>query len=160
MNHLFIYQLWLQNCLKCGGMGDVLCYLTFVFCWVIILYLALHWVKFHPAFKNFDMFLLQECTNVFSKGGGESLAAQASVPFLGKKWLRSEKWLKNVTGSFYGQVNGDRIILTVQIFTLFTYSQINGSFHFCDFFLRRLHSLGSSTHSQSWTRRFVHRQVS
>ncbi|NXJ84589.1 NUBP2 factor, partial [Trogon melanurus] len=29
------------------------------------------------------LFLLQECTNVFSKGGGEELAKHAGVPFLG-----------------------------------------------------------------------------
>lgn len=29
------------------------------------------------------LFLLQECTNIFSKGGGEELAKHAGVPFLG-----------------------------------------------------------------------------
>ena len=29
-------------------------------------------------------FFLQECTNVFSKGGGEALAKEYHVPFLGK----------------------------------------------------------------------------
>lgn len=30
------------------------------------------------------LFLLQECTNIFSKGGGEELARHAGVPFLGE----------------------------------------------------------------------------
>lgn len=30
------------------------------------------------------LFLLQECTNLFSKGGGEELAKHAGVPFLGE----------------------------------------------------------------------------
>lgn len=30
------------------------------------------------------LFLLQECTNIFSKGGGEELAKHAGVPFLGE----------------------------------------------------------------------------
>lgn len=36
--------------------------------------------------KSIHKFVLfsQECTNVFSKGGGEALAKQFSVPFLGE----------------------------------------------------------------------------
>ena len=33
-------------------------------------------------YQNFN--ILQECTNVFSKGGGEALAQMSNVPFLGK----------------------------------------------------------------------------
>lgn len=35
------------------------------------------------------LFLLQECTNIFSKGGGEELAKHAGVPFLGE-WPPAE----------------------------------------------------------------------
>ena len=41
----------------------------------------------HPEIKSYIVFfksyLLQECTNVFSQGGGKSLAEMFSVPFLG-----------------------------------------------------------------------------
>lgn len=36
------------------------------------------------------LFLLQECTNIFSKGGGEELAKHAGVPFLGEWPLEAE----------------------------------------------------------------------
>lgn len=47
------------------------------------------------------LFLLQECTNIFSKGGGEELAKHAGVPFLGE-WplLRAE----HTQGASQGQL--------------------------------------------------------
>lgn len=39
--------------------------------------------------KIADFFLLlQECTNVFSKGGGEALAKTCDVPFLGNSTFK------------------------------------------------------------------------
>lgn len=38
----------------------------------------------HTDFPDSLLFLLQECTNIFSKGGGEELAKHAGVPFLGE----------------------------------------------------------------------------
>lgn len=35
-----------------------------------------------------DFFYLQECTNVFSKGGGEALAKTCDVPFLGNSTFK------------------------------------------------------------------------
>jgi len=35
---------------------------------------------------EFYLHFSQECTNIFSKGGGEALAKQFHVPFLGKDY--------------------------------------------------------------------------
>lgn len=45
----------------------------------LVLRRALCWVH-----DSLLVLLLQECTNVFSKGGGEELAKYAGVPFLGE----------------------------------------------------------------------------
>lgn len=49
------------------------------------------------------LFLLQECTNIFSKGGGEELAKHAGVPFLGECPLeQSSVWLEVMSAWYCG----------------------------------------------------------